>query len=144
MPSSERAITINRPIEEVFAFFADVTNDPKWRGPVVKAISVEGEMRQGAHVRQKLGAGPFGAPVKADMDVVVYEPSTAIGFQVTTGLLRPRIEFTFAPVTEGTAVAFSIDAPLAGLKKAMMGKMVQRSMDHEAAALDEAKKLLEA
>jgi hypothetical protein len=29
-----------------------MSNDPKWRGHVVKEISLEGEMRQGAHVHQ--------------------------------------------------------------------------------------------
>jgi uncharacterized membrane protein len=144
MPSSQRTITISRPIDEVFAFFADVTNDPKWRGSAVKEISVHGDMREGAHIHQKIAAGPFGAPVKADMDVVVYQPPTALGFQVTTGPLRPRVDFTLAPVGAATEVTFSIDAPLSGVKNALMGKMAQQNMDHESAALDEAKKLLEA
>ena len=144
MSSSQRTIRINRPIEHVFAFFADVANDPKWRGPAVKEISAHGEMREGAHVHQKIAAGPFGAPVKADMDVVTYQPPTALAFQVTTGPLRPRVTFTFTPVDEATEVTFSIDAPLSGMKKALMGKMAQRNMDHESAALDQAKKLLEA
>jgi uncharacterized protein YndB with AHSA1/START domain len=91
MPTVQRTVTINRPIAEVFAFFADVGNDPKWRGHGVKEISLEGEMRQGAHVHQKIAAGPFGAAVKADMDVVAYQPDRALGFQVTTGpLASPR------------------------------------------------------
>ncbi len=144
MPTLQRTITISRPIEEVFAFFADVSNDPKWRGHGVKEISLEGQMRQGAHVHQRIAAGPFGAAVKADMDVVVYEPARALGFQVTTGPLRPRVDFTFAPADTGTTVDFSITAPLTGIKKAFMGRMVQKNMAQEAAALDEAKRVLEA
>jgi uncharacterized membrane protein len=144
MPTLQRTITINRPIDETFAFFADVSNDPKWRGHGVKEISLEGEMRHGAHVHQRIAAGPFGAAVKADMDVVVYQPTTALGFQVTTGPLRPRVDFSFAPVNTGTTVNFSISASLTGIKKAFMGKMVEKNMAQEAAALDEAKRLLEA
>jgi uncharacterized protein YndB with AHSA1/START domain len=144
MPTVQRTITISRPIEEVFAFFADVSNDPRWRGHGVKEISLAGEMRQGAHVHQKVAAGPFGAAVKADMDVVVYQPSSALGFQVTTGPLRPRVDFTFALADTGTTVEFSITAPLTGIKKVFMGAMVEKNMAHEAAALDEAKRLLEA
>ena len=140
----ESTITINRPIEEVFAFFADVSNDPKWRGHGVKEISLDGEMRQGAHVHQRIAAGPFGASVKADMDVVVYEPTKALGFQVITGPLRPRIDFTFASVDDGTTVNFSITAQLTGFKKALMGSMVEKNMAHEAQALNDAKRLLEA
>jgi uncharacterized protein YndB with AHSA1/START domain len=145
MPRAERTITINRSMAEVFAFFTDVKNDPKWRGDhEVKAISIDGEMRQGARIHQKLGAGPFGAPLKADMDVVVYRPSTAVEFQVVTGPLRPRVAFAFVPDGDSTTVTFSIDAELRGVKKALMGGMAQKSMDHAAAALGEAKKLLEA
>jgi uncharacterized protein YndB with AHSA1/START domain len=143
MASIQRTIVIHRPVDEVFAYFADVANDPQWRGDVVKEIAVRGTMGQGAYVHQKLAAGPFGAAVSADMDVVVYEPPTALAFQVTTGPLKPRIEFRFAPTATGTEVSFSIDAPLTGVKKAAMGKMAEKSMAAEAAALDNAKRLLE-
>jgi uncharacterized protein YndB with AHSA1/START domain len=143
MASVQRTIVINRPIAEVFAYFADVANDPKWRGEVVKEIAVDGAMRQGARVRQKLAAGPFGAPVKADMDVVVYDPPSALAFQVTTGPLRPRVQFGFAPAGAATEVSFSIEAPLTGMKKAVMGRAAEKSMAGEAAALDNAKRLLE-
>jgi uncharacterized protein YndB with AHSA1/START domain len=143
MTSSRRKIVINRPVDEVFAYFAEVTNDPHWRGDGVKEIAVDGAMRQGARVHQKLGAGPFGTAVKADMDVAVFQPPTALAFQVVTGPLRPRVDFGFAPVDEGTEVSFSIDAPLSGLKKLLMGKMAEKSMAAEAAALDNAKRILE-
>lgn len=143
MASIQRTIVINRPVDDVFAYFADVTNDPQWRGDGVKEISVRGAMGQGAQVHQKLAAGPFGAVVTADMDVVVYDPPTTLAFQVTTGPLRPLVQFRFAPAATGTEVAFSIDAPLTGLKKAAMGKMAEKSMAAEAAALDNAKRLLE-
>jgi uncharacterized protein YndB with AHSA1/START domain len=142
MASVHRTIVINRQIDDVFAYFSDVSNDPQWRGHV-KEISAQGSIGPGAHVHQKVAAGPFGAAVKADMDVVAYEPPRTIAFQVTTGPLRPRVEFTFAPIDGGTEVSFSIDAPLTGLKKAMMGKMAEKSMAGEAAALDNAKRILE-
>jgi uncharacterized protein YndB with AHSA1/START domain len=143
MAGIERTILINRPVSEVFAYFADVANDPQWRGEVVKEISVSGAMTQGARVHQRLAAGPFGAAVSADMDVVAYDPPAILAFQVITGPLRPRVEFRFSPAATGTEVSFSIDAPLAGVKKAIMGSMAQKSMAAEAAALDNAKRILE-
>ena len=38
MPSAERSIIIDRPPDQVFAFFADPGNDQQWR-PHVKEIS---------------------------------------------------------------------------------------------------------
>lgn len=142
MASIQRTVVINRPVDEVFGYFADVANDPQWRGNGVK-IGLDGVMGQGARVHQRLSAGPFGASVKADMEVVVFEPPTALAFQVTTGPLRPRVEFRFAPVGTGTEVSFSIQAPLSGLKKAVMGRMAEKNMADEAAALDNAKRILE-
>lgn len=143
MVSTQRTVIINRPVPEVFDYFADVANDPQWRGAGVKQIALEGAMRTGARVRQKLAAGPFGTAVKADMDVVIFEPPTTLTFQVITGPLRPRVEFRFAPVDTGTEVSFSIEAPLSGLKKTVMGKMAEKNMADEAAALDNAKRILE-
>ena len=143
MASIHRTIVINRSVDEVFAYFADVANDPQWRGAGVKEISISGAMGQGAHIHQKLAAGPLGSAVTADMDVVVYEPPTALAFQVTTGPLRPRVEFAFAPSATGTEVTFAIDAPLTGFKKAVMGKMAAKNMAAEADALDNAKRILE-
>jgi uncharacterized protein YndB with AHSA1/START domain len=143
MASIQRTVVINRPVDQVFGYFADVANDPQWRGDGVKKIAIDGAMGKGARVHQKLAAGPFGAAVQADMDVVVFEPPTALAFQVTTGPLRPRVEFRFAPVGTGTEVSFSIDAPLSGLKKAVIGKMAEKNMAGEAAALDNAKRILE-
>lgn len=108
MASIHRTIVINRPVDQVFGYFADVTNDPHWRGHGVKEISVQGGIGYGARVHQKLGAGPFGAAVP------------------------------------GTEVSFSINAPLTGVKKALLGRMAQKNMAAEAAALDNAKRILEA
>jgi uncharacterized protein YndB with AHSA1/START domain len=143
MASIQRTIVINRPVDEVFAYFADVSNDPQWRGAAVKEIALDGAMGKGAHIHQKVAAGPFGGAVSADMDVVAYEPSTVLAFQVTTGPLRPRVEFRFTSTGAGTEVAFFIEAPLSGFKKAVMGAMAEKSMAAEAAALDNAKRILE-
>jgi uncharacterized protein YndB with AHSA1/START domain len=142
MASIHRTLVINRPVEEVFEYFADVANDPQWRGDSLKEISVEGVMSQGARVHQIL-AGPFGIAVTADMDVVVFDPPRALMFQVITGPLKARMGFTFAPAGTGTEVSFSIEAPMGSAEQAMIGKIVEKNMAAEAAALDNAKQILE-
>jgi carbon monoxide dehydrogenase subunit G len=142
MAEVHRTIVINRPVDEVFAYFADISNDLSWRHGV-KEIAAAGPILTGTQITQKLAAGPLGMTVKADMDVVAYEPPKVLAFQVTTGPLRPRVEFRFAPVGQGTEVSFSIEAPLTGLKKVVMGRMAEKDMAAEAAALDNAKRLLE-
>jgi uncharacterized protein YndB with AHSA1/START domain len=140
MPSAERSIVINRPVAEVFAFFADAENDPRWR-PAVMEIRREGPVGVGARYEQKV-AGPGGRAVPADIEVTEYEPESRVAFRVVAGPVRPEGEYRFAPVAEGTQVTFALRCELSGLKK-LMGRPVQKSMDSEMANLDKAKAVLE-
>ena len=63
---------------------------------------------------------------------------------MVAGPARPRGEFRFAPSGAGTQVSFSLAADLGGWKKLLMSGPVQRSMDGEMAALDTAKRMIEA
>jgi uncharacterized protein YndB with AHSA1/START domain len=141
MPHAERTIVVNRPAEEVFAFFADPANDRLWR-PHVKEISAQGPASPGSRVHQVV-EGPGGRGIAADIEVTAYEPPSRYAFQVVAGPARPRGEFRFAPSGTGTAVSFSLAAELGGWKKLLMSRPVQASMDGEMAGLDRAKALLE-
>lgn len=140
MPNAERSITINRPIADVFAFFADAENDPQWRG-AVKEIRRDGPLRTGARYHQ-LVAGPGGRPVAADIEVTGYEPTSLVSFKVIAGPVRPEGSYRFRESGAGTEITFSLHCELPGLKK-LMSKQVQASMDSEMANLDTAKKILE-
>jgi uncharacterized protein YndB with AHSA1/START domain len=142
MPSARRTIRIDRPPDQVFAYFADPSNDRSWR-PHVTEISSEGPLAVGSHVHQVV-AGPGGRGIAADMDVTAYDPPTRYAFQVVAGPARPAGEFRFAPAGDGTEVTFSLSAELGGLKRIFMSGPVQSSMDGEMAALDTAKARLEA
>lgn len=141
MPRAQRTIVIDRPAEEVFAFFTDPGNDLKWR-PHVKEVATQGPAGVGSTIHQVL-IGPGGRDLPADMEVVAYEPSRRYAFQVTAGPARPAGEFLFAPSGSGTEVRFSLNAEFSGIKKLTLSKPVQRSMDGQMAALDTAKTLIE-
>src|SRR3954469_24547177 len=129
MPSAHRTIRINRPPDEVFAFFADPANDQKWR-PHVKEIRAEGPPAVGRRVHQVV-EGPGGRGIAADMDVTAYEVPTRYAFQVVAGPARPRGEFRFSPSGAATEVTFALEAELGGLKGFLMSRPVQGSMDGE-------------
>jgi uncharacterized protein YndB with AHSA1/START domain len=141
MPAATRTIVINRPIEDVFAFFTDPDNDEKWR-PQVKEISAAGPIGVGARIHQVV-AGPGGRGIPADFEVTAHEPPSLYGFRVVAGPARPVGEFRLTPSGSGTEVTFSLSADLGGVKSLFMSKPVQRSMDGEMTALDTAKALLE-
>src|SRR5262249_59082834 len=95
MPSAQRTITIDRPPDQVFAFFTDPTNDPKWRKGV-KEISAEGPIGVGTKVHQVV-AGPGGRSIAADIQVDACEPPTRYAFHAIAGPARPVGEYLFTP-----------------------------------------------
>ena len=143
MPSAQRSVRIGRPVSEVFAFFADPANEPKWRGSHLKEFTPQGPIAVGTRIRQVV-AGPMGRGLDADIEITDLQPEARYAFKGVAGPLRPLGEYTFRPVEDGTEVTFRLDAPLAGLKKVFMGNSVQKAMNAEMAALDTAKAVLEA
>jgi uncharacterized protein YndB with AHSA1/START domain len=142
MPSAQRTISIRTTPEKAFAFFADPSNDQRWR-PHVKEIAAMGAPGVGGKVHQVV-EGPGGRGIAADIEITAYDPPARYEFAVIAGPARPRGAFQISRTATGVNVTFSLDADLGGLKKLLLGRPVQRSMDGEMAALDTAKALLEA
>jgi uncharacterized membrane protein len=142
MPSVQRTVVIARPIEDVFAFFTDLNNDPKWRSHV-KEIRTDGPLAVGMRVHHVV-VGPGGRGIPADFEVTSLEPNSRFSFQVVQGPARPAGDFRFQSTADGaTEVSFTLSAEFRGLKKLFITKPVQKAMDGEAASLDRAKELLE-
>ena len=141
MPQAQRSVVIHRPVEDVFAFFTDPINDPTWR-PSIKEITAQGAPAVGAKVHQVV-SGPGGRGIPADIEITAYEPSNRYAFKVTAGPVRPTGEYRFAPVIGGTEVSFTLNAEITGLKKLVMSRAVQKSLDSEMQALNTAKRHLE-
>ncbi len=142
MPRATRSITIDRPVEEVFAFVADGEQCPKWRPGVLDIRRVSGE---GVGTRYAQGVrGPMGRRIAADYEITGWEPNRRIEFRTTAGPVRPHGLYDLEATDAGTRLTFSLDAELGGLRKLFMGGMVQRTMESEVAALDAVKRILEA
>ena len=141
MPSAQRTITIDRPLDEVFAFFTDPANDRTWR-PHVTEVSATGPVGVGRRIHQVV-RGPGGRGIPAAIEVTDYAPGSRYAVRVVAGPLRPVGEFRFAPYGEATTVAFSLAAGLGGIKKLLLSRPVQSSMDGEMRALDRAKAVIE-
>jgi uncharacterized protein YndB with AHSA1/START domain len=141
MPSATHTVTINRPVDAVFAYVTDGMNGSKWRSGVLETEHVSGS-GVGAVYRQGV-KGPGGRRVAADYEVTAFEPGRRMAFKAIAGPVRPTGEFRFADVDGGTRLTFSLDAQLSGWKAVLMGGLVQKTMDAEVAALDRLKGILE-
>jgi len=142
MPAATHTVTVDRPVEQVFAFFTDHGNDPQWR-PLVKEIDPVGVPAAVGSVIHQVVKGPAGRGIPSDIEVTAYDPSEHYAFKVVKGPVRPVGEFRFVPEGNGTRVSLSLHAELSGVKKVLLSRPVQHSMDGEVSALDRAKDLLE-
>ncbi|HEX5451464.1 MAG TPA: SRPBCC family protein [Candidatus Limnocylindrales bacterium] len=142
MAGATHAVVIHRPVAEVFAFVADGEQGPRWRSGVLDIRRIAGE---GVGTRYLQGvAGPLGRRVAADYEITVFEPNQRIEFQTVAGPVRPHGRYDFAAEDGGTRLTFTLDAALNGLRRLLMGSMVQRTMEGEVQALDRLKHVLEA
>ena len=139
MAEATGAVVIDRPIDEVFAFFTSPSNDHSWRTQV-KEIS--GQPREGARIHQVV-KGPGGTDFPADMEVTAFEPPTRYAFRVVAGPVRPEGEFRLTPMGNQTEVTFHLRAEIKGLKALALARPAQSAMDSEVAGLQTAKRLLE-
>jgi uncharacterized membrane protein len=133
MPAAEHTVTVERPIEEVFAFLADGENGPRWRSGVLDVERVSGE---GVGTRYRQGVkGPMGRRVAADYEVTEYAPPRALAFRATAGPVRPEGRYELEPAGAGTAVRFALECTPTGFAR-LMSPMVAKAMRSEVEAIE--------
>jgi carbon monoxide dehydrogenase subunit G len=141
MPKASYSVTIQRPVEDVFAFVADGEKCTQWRPGVV---DIKRESGQGVGTRYSQGVkGPMGRRISADYQVTVFERPRLLEFQTLTGPARPHGRYDLEPADGGTRLTFSLDVELSGLRRLLMGSAVQKTMDAEVRTLDNLKRVLE-
>jgi uncharacterized membrane protein len=141
MPSASNTVTINRPIDQVFAFVADGLNGPKWRRGILDIAHASG---QGSGTIYRQGVqGPGNRRIAADYEITDYEAPRRLAFRTIAGPVRPTGEYNFEEANGGTKVTFYLDASLSGWKRLVLGPAVQQTMRVEVGALERLKAVLE-
>jgi len=95
------SITIHRPVDEVFAYVIDTTNDPTWHTDVIEAQKTsEGPIGSGTkwhvHVKPSMGVS------EGNLEVVGFEPSRLEIVKGTFGPMQPTVTYSFEPTDGGT------------------------------------------
>jgi uncharacterized membrane protein len=141
MPHATHSVTVQRPVEEVFAFVADGERCPEWRPGVLDITRTSGD---GVGTRYRQGVrGPMGRRVSADYEITVWDPNRRLEFQTVAGPVRPHGRYDFEEADGGTRLTLSLDADLAGLRGLLIGSAVQKTMNSEVRTLDNLKRVLE-
>ena len=141
MPSARSSITIARPVSDVFAYVADMSNARAWR-PAVLDVELASGDGLGAVYHQEV-KGPGGRRIAADLTLTAFEPNRRLAFQTVAGPVRPSGEYRFSEAPGGTEVTFSLEVTLTGWKKWLMSRAVQSTMEAEVANLARLKQVLE-
>ena len=138
MAHAEHTVTVDRPIEQVFAYLADEKNGPLWRPGVLEIERVSAQDGQDATVRQVM-KGPGGRRIRGDYRITAYEPPRRFEFQVIAGPARPAGRYALTEDgPDRTRLTFAMDVEPKGLMRLMSG-MIARQLTVEVAAIDRLK-----
>jgi uncharacterized protein YndB with AHSA1/START domain len=141
MPEMRSAVTIARPLEEVFRFFIDLERNAPRTDPSVEYVvkTPDGPTESGTTFRLRQA----GKPRETTTRFTAIEPNRRIEFEAAIGPIRPKCSLAFEPTSNGTSVSFSGRSnPVGPLKplSPLFDRKGQRVWTHR---LDRIKTLLE-
>ena len=108
-------ILINRPVEQVFTFVADLENTPKWQTGVVNSKKVsEGPIQTGTKFKEVVRV--LGRPLDTICEITEYQLNRKMAFKSTTSeAIEYEGQFTFESRDGGTRVDIAGTGELKGL-----------------------------
>jgi uncharacterized membrane protein len=101
MTKIERSVVIDRPVDEVFDFTHDQTNDALWQTTLVETQPLtEGPMRVGSRWREVRKF--LGKRIETVMELTEYEPKTRSAVKMVSGPVPLSGRYLLEPVDGGT------------------------------------------
>jgi uncharacterized protein YndB with AHSA1/START domain len=120
--------TIGRPVDEVFNFVADMTNEPRWHTDIVDATQVtEGDVALGTRYRVRFRSSM--GPPEGIVEVAEFDPLRRFASRSDLGNMAPTVSHDFEPVDGGTHVTRRVRIEMSGamrLTAPLMRMMVRR------------------
>jgi uncharacterized protein YndB with AHSA1/START domain len=136
------SITIDRPVEDVFAYVTDVTNDPAWHTDVLEAAKTsEGPVGVGTvwHAKFKPSMGIS----EGDMEVVTFEPNRSQVMRGEIGPMHPTLTYLLEPSDGGTKFTRQVQIKVSGMMKVMQPMMAMMLPKQNKGFLANLKRVLE-
>jgi uncharacterized protein YndB with AHSA1/START domain len=126
---------IDRPAEEVFEFFADASNNPKWQNGMVSCEwTSDGPIGVGSTYEQR--ARFMGRDVISVFEVTEFEPGRRIRIETTESTFPIQVERSVTPVGAGSCRVSAVitggpeKGPMKWLEPLMAGR-AQKSVDSD-------------
>jgi uncharacterized protein YndB with AHSA1/START domain len=133
---------INRPVDDVFAYVADTTNDPAWHTDVIEARqTTAGPLGKGTtyHLRLKPSMGVS----EGTAEVVDYEPPRKQVLRGDMGSMSPTITYLFEPAAGATMFTRRVQFQLPGMMRLMQPAVSLMGKRRNRAFLANLKRVLE-
>ena len=96
-------ITINRPIEEVFAYIADNENDPQWCVPVVETTRIAGNA-PGVGARYAFASKVGLMKLRGEFETTGFEAPEAIHWAGESSIVRFSGQYRLESTAAGTCL----------------------------------------
>lgn len=129
----EVTIQVDRAPDEVFAFWSDWTNNPRWQSGMERCTwTSEPPLRVGSTYDQE--ARFLGRPIRSSFEVVEYEPDRRIRIRTTAGTLPLDITREVLPQPDGGTTLHAIirGEPTGVLR--LLGPLTQRMVERNVRA----------
>ena len=129
---NEETITIDRPIDEVFAYLSDVERHPEWVSSVLATRKTsDGPMGLGATFTEE--GKTLGRHLEGTWEITAYEPPHTIQQRMKLGPAQVIITATMEAANGGTKVTIVQEGETGGLLK-LADPLVARSLKKQLAA----------
>lgn len=141
MDAIELSIVIDRPIEEAFAFLANLENDVKWHSAFVQVRKTSGGSL-GVGARFLVFEGLLGRRMGpgVEYEVTEYEPNRIAAWKTMSGPLQLKLWRTFERVDSGARFAIRYEGEPRGFLKLawpLITRMVKRQQGDDMRKLKE-------
>ena len=138
----EHSITINRPVEEVYAFVTNPDNATKWRVGLLEAKKItEGPLAKGSIIEEKVNV--LGRTLKAKQEITEFIPNKKRQFRIQLGPLPIRLEEAYEEISLGTRLNVSGTTELTGAQRMLNRVVLGQVKKQLAQELANIKKVLE-
>lgn len=143
MAKLETTITINRPVEDVFAYVTDLRNNIQWMtGVIAAAMTSPGPVKVGA--TYKFDIKTMGMTMETTGEVTAYEPPTQYAWKATSGPFPMSGSTTFESMEGGTRVTDVIEAEPGGFFKIAEPLLMKQQQSQMEKDMKRLKEILEA
>ncbi len=142
MITAESGTSIDRPVDDVFAYVADTTNDPVWHLDVLHAKRRgEGPTHEGSEFDIRIK--PFMGQSGGSLRVTRFESNQLLELSGRMGPLEPTIQYTFRATDGSTEVRRAVRLQPPGLMRLLQPLMRPTIAKRNSEFLGNLKRVLE-